>query len=193
MNYPKAMKGALFAATLACAAGSANAGISLVSWEESLLSLKAEWSVDSVGGFGGTITHDGEFWDIFALSASSGSASVFGSAFPVWGVVVEAEHAHEVHEGVFGSIFMTMQTGVFGATTTYSAMAPHQAGVTFAPPADWTTPHWDHYRLTIVSDGGGSTAHIFLNAIHPVPEPESSAMLLAGLGLMAAVVRRRRR
>jgi len=188
----KTLRSSTLAAALLFAAGSANAGLSLVSWQEDVLWLKAEWSVDTVGGFGGSFTKDGAYWDILGLSASTGSASVFSATVPIWGVAVEAQHAFMPHEPEFGPIFATTQAGVFGSTMIYSAMAPHMVNGMWQSPADWTTPHYDHYELKVVSDAGG-TAHIYLNAIHPVPEPESAAMLLAGLGVMAAVARRRRR
>ena len=43
--------------------------------------------------------------------------------------------------------------------------------------------------ITGVTDGGNGG--IYSGAIAAVPEPETYAMLLAGLGLMGAVVRRR--
>jgi hypothetical protein len=39
--------------------------------------------------------------------------------------------------------------------------------------------------------GGIYSGSISASAVSPIPEPESFAMLLAGLGLMGAVVRRR--
>jgi len=44
-----------------------------------------------------------------------------------------------------------------------------------------------------VNSAANGNATLELKALHPVPEPESYAMLLAGLGLMGAIVRRRSR
>jgi hypothetical protein len=46
-----------------------------------------------------------------------------------------------------------------------------------------------YIQITGVTDGGNGG--IYSGAIAAIPEPETYAMLLAGLGLMGAVVRRR--
>ncbi|SEP35797.1 FxDxF family PEP-CTERM protein [Nitrosovibrio sp. Nv6] len=56
----------------------------------------------------------------------------------------------------------------------------------------WETPIVSgmHY-LNVTGVTGGTEGGIYAGAIAAVPEPETYAMLLAGLGLMGAVVRRR--
>jgi len=50
------------------------------------------------------------------------------------------------------------------------------------------------YKFGYFGVGGGLSAVAFAaNAVPAVPEPESYAMLLAGLGMVAAIARRRRR
>ena len=58
------------------------------------------------------------------------------------------------------------------------------------------TPSGDYYlKVSGVIDSGGNgyfyTGSISSSTVSPVPEPETYAMLLAGLGLMGAIARRR--
>ena len=48
-----------------------------------------------------------------------------------------------------------------------------------------------YITVTGVTDGGNGGIYSGAIAAAPIPEPETYAMLLAGLGLMGAVVRRR--
>lgn len=109
-----------------------------------------------------------------------------------------AYHDSAPHSGetVPGPTFTGVATGHFGEYSFYSAMADHNdlAPVTWVSPADGITPHWDHYFFSVNSAADGNSATLHLKAVHPaVPEPESYAMLLAGLGLMGAIGRRRSR
>jgi hypothetical protein len=48
------------------------------------------------------------------------------------------------------------------------------------------------FNLTPADPGAGNTATFTLTEVPTIPEPETYAMLLAGLGLIGAIVRRRR-
>ncbi|QHJ00818.1 PEP-CTERM sorting domain-containing protein [Xylophilus rhododendri] len=48
------------------------------------------------------------------------------------------------------------------------------------------------YTLFVTGTGIGNSSYAGVIALAPVPEPETLAMLLAGLGMMGAVVQRRR-
>ena len=55
----------------------------------------------------------------------------------------------------------------------------------------WEMPLSGVHYINVTGVTGGSEGGIYAGAIAAVPEPETYAMLLAGLGLMGAVVRRR--
>lgn len=107
---------------------------------------------------------------------------------------VEAYHNTAPHpdllESSTGPTFSSGVAGYLGWYAETSAMADHNGG-SWQSPANWTTPHWDHYSFSVTSAANGN-ATIQLKALHPVPEPETYAMLLAGLGVIGAVIRRRR-
>ncbi|MFA9215739.1 MAG: PEP-CTERM sorting domain-containing protein [Sphingomonadaceae bacterium] len=75
-----------------------------------------------------------------------------------------------------------------GSAGQTSAMARHWPDAQFVSPANFLNPHWDHYELILSSDANG--AQIELKALHPVPEPSSYAMLVAGLALLGVMRRR---
>jgi hypothetical protein len=56
----------------------------------------------------------------------------------------------------------------------------------------WNAPITDHAYLNVTGITNGGAGGVYAGAIAAIPEPETYAMLLAGLGLMGAVVRRRR-
>ena len=109
----------------------------------------------------------------------------------VWINQVQVRHAVAPHDGELaqGSVFKVTLAGPLGASSSFSKMSPHDGGSGVSP-ADLSSPHWDHFSYSVATnmDGKGTAT---LYALHPVPEPESYAMMLVGLGLMGTIARRR--
>lgn len=176
---------------LAGAFGAAQAGqIGAVASKDTPTELNITWTGnllnDSFDGFNGL-----DNWTVEAPNVSFPVANLFV-------VTVEAYHATRPHllvpETTTGPTFSGGVAGFLGWYAVTSAMADHNAlpTVTWTSPANWTNPHWDHYSFSVTSAANGN-ATIELKALHPVPEPETYAMLLAGLGVIGAVIRRRSR
>ena len=118
------------------------------------------------------------FDDIFKFKLGSGNTAVLG------GIVGNADDA---------TLTFNLQTGNNG--TTWSPINP----LTLTPNSDTgafsfsqtvsglTAGETYWFRLSGASTGGAYTI-----TLAPVPEPESYAMLLAGLGLMGFIARRRK-
>jgi hypothetical protein len=103
--------------------------------------------------------------------------------------------------GTLGTVLSTMSLVSYGADNTQGTVDDQVLQSVVLPSAGNTQDHlslaWDgpltggHY-LNITGVTSGSLGGIYSGSIAAtVPEPETYAMLLAGLGLMGAVVRRR--
>jgi len=140
-------------------------------------------SVNDLGTISNTVAFSNNdiapsFDDIFKFTLGAGNSAVLG------GIVGNADDA---------SITFNLQTGFNG--TTWSPISPlvltpdsNTGAFSFSQTVSGLTAgatYW--FRLTGVSSGGAYTV-----TLAPVPEPESYAMLLAGLGLMGFIARRRK-
>lgn len=88
-----------------------------------------------------------------------------------------------------------------GASLGQTSAVPVSAAETFDPAAAWSDPSFSRGEWTLAagtySIAGTATASpydggIGALSVTPVPEPESYALMLAGLGLVGFAVRRRR-
>lgn len=170
--------------------------VSLTSFVETPTTLQAQWSVTGgAGAFAASL--NGTYWDIFDVSGSLGNVVTLplGGSISLDLFDVEAQHVVAPHggENPVGPVFSPAtlaQIPSSGNTSFASAMAPHD-GFAWVTPADWVTPHFDHFKFSATSNTDGS-ATLLLQAIHPVPEPDAYAMMLAGIGLLGLITRRRR-
>lgn len=130
--------------------------------------------------------------------------AILGGAIPVYGATLTAQHHSEIpahpHAGE------QLESWIFNPTlaTTSNASAythaEHLHPLEFSPIETYTNgngpmgicqPHHDCYTLALSAAGGG-TGTMTLQGIHPVPEPETFAMFLAGLGIMGVMAGRRK-
>lgn len=201
MKLKRSLVGVAVALALGGPVGVAQATspISLDYFTETATTLAAQWTVVSGAGSFSAV-YDGTYWDVASVSGSLANPVTFlgGTLYlDVFDVVARHDEAPHAGENLLGPVYSTaalsqtlVQMSSTGNTAIASAMASHD-GSTWVKPANWTTPHWDHFKLTATSNTNGS-ATILLQAVHPVPEPDSYAMMLAGIGLVGMIIRRRR-
>ena len=141
-------------------------------------------------GFAGTALGGGQsFSDIFSFNFSS--PSTMGTHFQVHDVPTTVSPTVNFN-GILTaiSLFSAGANGVVGGgddTLLKSSTMPGGSTLTL----DYLSPLSGSAYITVTGISNGSSGAIFAGQIAPIPEPETYAMLLAGLGLMGAVVRRR--
>jgi hypothetical protein len=137
-------------------------------------------------------------WALLGFYSNVSSQAIFGYCLETWTGAVQIQHAvpgpdpypHGT-ENKLGPAHTSYLSGAMGAVAYDSKMGDHN-GQTLQFPADWVTPHWDHYSFQVISNLSG-VGTMELKALHPVPEPASYALLLGGLGCLAVIARRRQR
>lgn len=91
-----------------------------------------------------------------------------------------------------GSGVLDLYNGGFTMGTGGNDTARNTAASWLSSLAGKQSGNWSFTVLDSVGNQGDQTSHQDLLVAMPVPEPSEMALLLAGLGLMAAAVRRRR-
>lgn len=137
-------------------------------------------------------------WALLGFYANVSSQTIFGSTLETWTGALQVQHAvpdpgpyPHPGENKLGPVYTSYLSGSMGSGGYDSKMGDHN-GQTLLFPADWVTPHWDHYSFQVISNVSG-VGSMELKALHPVPEPASYALLLGGLGCLGLIVRRRNR
>jgi hypothetical protein len=135
-------------------------------------------------------------WALLGFYSNVASQPIFGQLVETWTGAVQVQHAvpdpgpyPHGNENKLGPIYTSYLSGSMGSGGYDSKMGDHN-GQTLQFPADWVTPHWDHYSFQVISNVNG-TGTMELKALHPVPEPASYALLLGGLGWLGVIARRR--
>ena len=141
-------------------------------------------------GFAGTVLGTGQsFSDIFSFSFLGQSPDgVHVQVNDVPTTVSSAVTFNGILTAV--SLFSAGANGVIGGgddSLLASSISPGGSSLSL----DYTQPLSSSSYITVTGISNGSSGAIFAGQIAPIPEPETYAMLLAGLGLMGAVVRRR--
>jgi hypothetical protein len=110
-------------------------------------------------------------WDGQAASFSSATAFTLDSFY-----VAKAWYDGVTHVSGYNGSTLLYSTDIYSTTTA----------------ATLATFNWSNVTRIVISDGTGNSQSVIDNiSISAVPEPETYAMLLAGLGLVGAIVRRR--
>jgi hypothetical protein len=145
--------------------------------------------------FNGTVLGNQQsFSDIFTFTLEQPNAS---SGYSVLNFPVDLGAA-----GTLSTIFSTVALITYGADNTQgtsddvvlkSVGLPSSGNTQDHISLSWDQPITGPAYLSVSGVTSGSLGGIYSGSISvsPIPEPESFAMLLAGLGLMGAVVRRR--
>lgn len=127
-----------------------------------------------------SISHSSaSFDDVYSVTLAPGNTGVIGGFFGVTTDISTTFSFSASPDGIHWSSAMPVPAvvdpsdGSFGYATTFSGLTP-------------TMPYY--FKLSGSNLDGGYTIHIAA-----VPEPETYAMLLVGLGLMGSIARRRNR
>ena len=136
--------------------------------------------------FGGTVSGSGvAFSDIFTFDISQNTTS-----FSVVDVPLSVGGLN--YDGILTglSLFSAGANGIVGGgddTLLQSSTSPGGDSLTL----NYDQPLSGASFITVTGLSNGTAGAIYAGAVAAIPEPETYAMLLAGLGLMGAVVRRR--
>lgn len=120
-------------------------------------------------------------WNVSLASYTKSVSLPDLGSFSMLAATLDAQHVTAPHSGdaatgdAFHYVWVQSDVPSFSSSTT--SLVAH-AGA-----------HSDTYTFEAVRTGGD--VQFTLTAVHAVPEPETYAMLLAGLGLVGAVTRRR--
>ncbi|GAA5175786.1 hypothetical protein GCM10025771_08900 [Niveibacterium umoris] len=148
--------------------------------------LKVQWSWDLVNASSSlSLLSDPKLtnWTV-SLAAFNKSVTIpdIGS-FSLLAAGVDAQHVTAPHSGdaATGDLYKYVwtQSNIGTFSTSATTLLSHPGA------------HSDTYTFESVRTGG-SNVTFTLSAVHAVPEPETYAMLLAGLGVIGATARRRR-
>lgn len=154
----------------------AAASMTLDTWTSTLTELTAQWTVAADAGASSFSNMADPNWRLSftAMVLGSGTGTTINiDSLDVFHFV--APHVGETSPGPTWSI--TAVTSTYGVGS-YGATLAHGG-------------HADIYDLKLTGNAGGSTT-VNLHAVHAVPEPETYAMMLAGLGIIGAIARRRK-
>ena len=127
----------------------------------------------------------GAFSDTFSFILATGTLDVVGVT-SYWDTVAPVEVDFSLSQLVGGTATGTPTTVVANATLD---LTNHQARYHYTFTG---LTALDNYALTVSGDATHLGSQYALQMVAAVPEPESYAMLLAGLGLVGAMVRRRK-
>ena len=146
-------------------------------------------TVSEPTGIAGTVLGDGKsFSDIFTFTLSDPS---LGASFDVINVPATVS-GQTSFDGILSalSLFSAGANGAVGGgddTLLATSTLPGSESLTL----DYNQSLSGLSYITVTGISNASGGAIYAGEIAPIPEPETYAMLLAGLGLMGAVVRRR--
>lgn len=148
--------------------GLVGAGESVLITQDDAGSFRANWglsaSVKVLGGYANNIGRADEI-NLFDAGGNLVDRLAYGDA-------------------VFAGTIRTQTAG--GTPVSLAALVPQSV-----QPGDWVlSATTDSYGSVMAASGDVGNPGVF--ALAPVPEPEAYAMLLAGLGMIASIVRRRR-
>ena len=125
-------------------------------------------------------SHSGaSFSDVYSVTLAPGKTGVVGGFFGITTDISTTFSFATSLDGTYWSasvpvpVAIDIEDGSFGYASSFSGLTP-------------STPYY--FKLSGSNLDGGYTIHIAA-----VPEPETYAMLLAGLGLMGSIARRRNR
>ena len=179
---------AMAAALLASGQSMATVGYDVI--EDSLNRLEIKFSWDGALGDDQGIKFFGSFWnagvdlDAGLLFNLQNSLSVNGSWY---GQHIQPPHAGETQTGQIASDSFYFRTMAYaGSNQTEYRLNGGQLVPHVNPISSPTPYHYDEYTWTV--SGTDAT----LVGVHAVPEPETYAMLLAGLGVVGLRLRKRR-
>ncbi len=142
-------------------------------------------------GIAGTVLGDGmSFSDIFTFTLSEPNV---GSSYEVMNIPATVSENTSFDGILTGlSLFSAGDNGrVGGGDDTLLASSSDLGGESLT--LDYNTSLSGLSYITVTGISNASGGAIYAGEIALIPEPETYAMLLAGLGLMGAVVRRRSR
>lgn len=170
---------------------------------DTLTELKIVWE-GNLASFSSVAFVNPDNWDVLGVYSNVTTKMLFGNSASTWESAVQVQHAVDGppyphgDEAPLGRVYTAYLSGSLGSSGFDSKMdvhpmTPGDLMPVSVSPADFVTPHWDHFSYTVTTNLDG-TATATLYAVHPpVPEPEGYAMFLAGLGMLGFMARKGKR
>jgi len=151
-------------------------------------------TVNTLATFGAT-TGLGAFEDLYNFAVSPNSGAVVSASTFTFGVGGTTMTALDLYVGTFLNA-----ADLIGRTALPTTILYSQSGgsmfTALTQMADYSTLSSVGYTLRVAGSSSVQafpyTGFIALAPVMPVPEPETYAMVLAGLGMVGTIIRRRR-
>lgn len=124
----------------------------------------------------------GSFQDTYNMTVGSGNPSVAAAAVQL--VLNLGSLSLYNIQNLSADLFDSSNTWIAGATQAANSSAPISFNAQLGS---------GNYHVNIAGNAIGSAGGIYTFAVAAVPEPESYALMLAGLGLVSLVMRARRK
>ncbi|QHJ00693.1 PEP-CTERM sorting domain-containing protein [Xylophilus rhododendri] len=140
----------------------------------------------------GSSTSSGSFSDLYNFSVGANDGTAFVSSAVTFGSYGVTLSSISLYAGTFTSASaLSGLTAIFSSSSTSLVNLGNGIYSNTVSGATVSLSSLSDYTLVVTGTSAGSSAYTTLISVAAVPEPESYAMLLAGLGLMGCVVRRR--
>jgi len=134
---------------------------------------------------------DGSFLDFYNFQVGSNNGVIFSiNSFGSNSAGIGATTI-SVYEGYFSENDAVLPTSLITRTGTSNPSPTPDAHLTTASLGPLSTSGF--YTLTVGGTSGGEAVYAGFITLAPVPEPETYAMLLAGMGIMGFMAQRRRK
>lgn len=140
----------------------------------------------------GTATTSGSFLDLFNFTVGANGGSILassGSTFPTYGVSMSSL---ALYLGTYSTVgALSGLTPITSTSVVVQTILGNGAAISTIGSSTMALSPSESYTLAVGGDSTGASRYTTSVTLAPVPEPETYAMLLSGLGMVGLIMRRR--